>query len=298
MSSATGPLPDNPVFLVDVLLVSSSFDLRRSLRDRLSPQRWAVHEAESGAAALETLMEREVEVLLLDTRLPDLRPGEFSELVRAQCPDLHIMTLNTQNGQIATEASAPSRLLTELTDLLRLRGVTERPAAPVPAFAGVRSSTSTPQTWQGMVGSSPGMQRVYHATRLVARRDTSVLISGESGTGKDLVARAIHFTSPREKQPFVIINCAAIPESLLEAELFGYTKGSFTGAVQSRIGRIHAAHGGTLFLDEIGDMPLPLQSKLLRFLEQGEVQRIGDTDTLKVDVRVVAATNADIKQLA
>ena len=141
------------------------------------------------------------------------------------------------------------------------------------------------------------MQRVYHAARLVARRDTTVLIQGESGTGKDLVARAIHVSSLREKQPFVVINCAAIPEPLLEAELFGYTKGAFTGAAQSRIGRIHAAHGGTLFLDEIGDMPYPLQSKILRFLEQGEVQRIGGTDTLKVDCRVVAATNAELKKL-
>jgi transcriptional regulator with GAF, ATPase, and Fis domain len=129
---------------------------------------------------------------------------------------------------------------------------------------------------------------------MVARRDTTVLVTGESGTGKDLVAQAIHLISLRQKQPLVVINCAAIPESLLEAELFGYVKGSFTGAVQSRIGRIHAAHGGTLFLDEIGDMPLSLQSKILRFLEQGEVQRIGGNDNLKVDVRVIAATNADL----
>jgi transcriptional regulator with PAS, ATPase and Fis domain len=118
---------------------------------------------------------------------------------------------------------------------------------------------------------------------------------GESGTGKDLMAQAIHLLSARAKQPFVVINCAAIPEPLLEAELFGYVKGSFTGAIQSRIGRIHAAHGGTLFLDEIGEMPLALQSKILRFLEQGEVQRIGGNDNLKVDVRVVAATNAALK---
>ena len=135
------------------------------------------------------------------------------------------------------------------------------------------------------------MQRVYHMTQLVARRDTTVLVLGQSGTGKDLVAQAIHNLSPRRSNPFVVINCAAIPEALLEAELFGYTKGAFTGAVQSRIGRIHAAQGGTLFLDEIGDLPLGLQSKLLRFLEQGEVQRLGSTDSFKVDVRVVAATN-------
>lgn len=141
------------------------------------------------------------------------------------------------------------------------------------------------------------MQAVYRAARLVARRDTTVLIEGESGTGKDLLARGIHNTSARQKQPFVVINCAAIPEALLEAELFGYTKGAFTGAAQSRIGRVHAAHGGTLFLDEIGEMPVPLQSKILRFLEQGEVQRIGGTETLKVDCRVVAATNAHLKKM-
>ena len=131
---------------------------------------------------------------------------------------------------------------------------------------------------------------------MVAARNTTVLVTGESGTGKDLLAQEIHLISPRRNQPFVVVNCSAIPETLLEAELFGYTKGSFTGAVQSRIGRIHAAHGGTLFLDEIGDMPLSLQSKILRFLEQGEVQRLGGNDNLKVDVRVIAATNADLKK--
>jgi transcriptional regulator with GAF, ATPase, and Fis domain len=150
---------------------------------------------------------------------------------------------------------------------------------------------------RGMIGDSEPMRRVYELTHKVARRDTTVLVTGESGTGKDLIAQAVHLISLRQKQPLVVINCAAIPEPLLEAELFGYAKGSFTGAVQSRIGRIHAAHGGTLFLDEIGDMPLSLQSKILRFLEQGEVQRIGGNDNLKVDVRVVAATNADLKSL-
>jgi transcriptional regulator with GAF, ATPase, and Fis domain len=139
------------------------------------------------------------------------------------------------------------------------------------------------------------MLRTFALTRMVAARDTTVLVTGESGTGKDMIAQEIHLISARRNQPFVVVNCSAIPETLLEAELFGYTKGSFTGAVQSRIGRIHAAHGGTLFLDEIGDMPLSLQSKILRFLEQGEVQRLGGNDNLKVDVRVIAATNADLK---
>jgi transcriptional regulator with GAF, ATPase, and Fis domain len=161
----------------------------------------------------------------------------------------------------------------------------------------MRSASDGRPSIRGMIGESEAMRHVYELTHMVARRDTTVLVTGESGTGKDLIAQAIHLISPRQKQPLVVINCAAIPESLLEAELFGYVKGSFTGAVQSRIGRIHAAHGGTLFLDEIGDMPLSLQSKILRFLEQGEVQRIGGNDNLKVDVRVVAATNADLQGL-
>jgi transcriptional regulator with GAF, ATPase, and Fis domain len=147
-----------------------------------------------------------------------------------------------------------------------------------------------------MIGTSETMQRIWAMARMVAPRNTTVLITGESGTGKDLLAQEIHLISPRRSQPFVVVNCSAIPETLLEAELFGFTKGAFTGAVQSRIGRIQAAHGGTLFLDEIGDLPLSLQSKLLRFLEQGEVQRLGGNENLKVDVRVVAATNADLKR--
>ena len=310
------PYPEDAVPAVRVLLVSASTELRRSLRDRLSHQRWSIREAESGAHALEEIMEAEPDVLLLDTRLPDLRPAEFSNLVRTQYPHLQMLTINAPagmqpvpetaglrpgdfSGRPALESSTPNRLLAELTDLLHLRTPVQRPMAePVAVLAGSRAVPSALPGWQGMVGASAAMQRVYHATRLVARRDTSVLVTGESGTGKDLVARAVHTVSPREKQPFVVINCAAIPEALLEAELFGYTKGAFTGAVQSRIGRIHAAHGGTLFLDEIGDMPFQLQSKLLRFLEQGEVQRIGGSDTLKVDVRVIAATNADLKKLS
>ncbi len=148
-----------------------------------------------------------------------------------------------------------------------------------------------------MVGRSDAMQRTWAVTRMVAARNTTVLITGESGTGKDLLAQEIHLLSQRKGQPFVVVNCSAIPDTLLEAELFGYTKGAFTGAVQSRIGSIHAAHGGTLFLDEIGDMPLALQSKILRFLEQGEVQKLGGNENIRVDTRVIAATNADLKKL-
>jgi DNA-binding NtrC family response regulator len=149
-----------------------------------------------------------------------------------------------------------------------------------------------------MVGESHGMLELARLIRLVAPRLTTVLIEGETGTGKELVARAVHQLSTRSKKPFVVLNCAAIPETLLEAELFGHTRGAFTGAVQSRMGRIEAAHGGTLFLDEIGEMPLGLQAKMLRFLESGELQRVGDNETVRVEVRVIAATHEPLQQRA
>ena len=149
-----------------------------------------------------------------------------------------------------------------------------------------------------MVGQSETMLELARMIRLVAPRKATVLIEGETGTGKEVVAHALHRLSPRSSKPFVVLNCAAIPEALLEAELFGHTRGAFTGAVQSRTGRIEAAHGGTLFLDEIGEMPFALQAKMLRFLESGELQRVGDNETLRVDVRVIAATHQHLEQRA
>jgi len=140
------------------------------------------------------------------------------------------------------------------------------------------------------------MLEVSRRIRLVAPRSTPVLIEGPTGSGKELVAEALHRLSRRNRKPFIAINCAAIPEALLEAELFGHTRGAFTGAVQGRVGRIEAADGGTLFLDEIGEMPLALQSKLLRFVESGELQRVGDNETVKVDVRIVTATHQPLAQ--
>jgi DNA-binding NtrC family response regulator len=149
-----------------------------------------------------------------------------------------------------------------------------------------------------MIGASEPMSELTRLIRLVAPRSTTVLIEGETGTGKEVVARALHRLSERAGKPFAVLNCAAIPEALLEAELFGHTRGAFTGAVQSRTGRIEAAHGGTLFLDEIGEMPMALQAKMLRFLECGELQRVGDNETMRVDVRVIAATHQPLEKLA
>ncbi len=147
-----------------------------------------------------------------------------------------------------------------------------------------------------MVGESAAMRKMARLVRLVAPRSTTVLLEGATGTGKEVVARALYRLSTRSSKPFTVLNCAAIPEALLEAELFGHTRGAFTGAVQSRTGRIEAAHGGTLFLDEIGEMPLGLQAKLLRFLECGELQRVGENEPVRVDVRVIAATHQPLEQ--
>jgi len=282
---------------ISVLLVSPNSRLRLQLREKLRQPRWNLTEAASGAEALECLYELFSEILLLDPLLPDLESSEFSAMVREQFPSVQILTVNSHTGQPILGASSPTTLSAQLTEVLYCGGNVQPNSSPVQLRRALAGNDSGSRGIRGMVGDTEPMQRVYELTSMVARRDTTVLVTGESGTGKDLIAQAIHLISPRQKQPLVVINCAAIPEPLLEAELFGYVKGSFTGAVQSRIGRIHAAHGGTLFLDEIGDMPLSLQSKILRFLEQGEVQRIGGNDNLKVDVRVVAATNADLHGL-
>lgn len=276
--------PDGSSRAVQVLLVGCGPELLSHLRHRLLSPHWVLHQASSGAAALGLLEHQPVDMVLVASSLPDLDADEFQELLRKQLPSVQVHSLNTfaapPNQQTSALMQPGSSTSGSLYRLL------------VPGEGAEVSAGH----WGGMVGASPAMLRVFRTAALVARHNTTVLIGGESGTGKDLLARAIHNASPRARQPFVVINCAAIPESLLEAELFGYTKGSFTGASQARNGRVHAAHGGSLFLDEIGDMPLPLQSKILRFLEQGEVQRIGSSDTLKVDCRIIAATNADLKQ--
>jgi DNA-binding NtrC family response regulator len=168
------------------------------------------------------------------------------------------------------------------------------PAGAVHTGSGTEAASS--ERLPELIGVAPCMLEVSRRVRLVAPRSTPVLIEGPTGSGKELVAEALHRLSTRSRKPFVAINCAAIPEALLEAELFGHTRGAFTGAVQGRIGRIEAADGGTLFLDEIGEMPLGLQSKLLRFVECGELQRVGDNETVKVDVRIIAATHQALAQ--
>jgi formate hydrogenlyase transcriptional activator len=159
------------------------------------------------------------------------------------------------------------------------------------------SRREMPRPQSELIGSSLGMRRALNAVRMVAPTDSAVLIQGETGTGKELIARAVHDQSPRRHEPFVTLNCAAIPSGLLESELFGHERGAYTGALNSAIGRFQLAHQGTLFLDEIGDMPLELQPKLLRVLQEQEFERLGSTRTIRVDVRIVAATNRDLSQM-
>jgi len=291
-SRPVGPVLDecNPS---SVLVVSPNPELRRDVTSRLQSGRWTFEEAGSGAAALQKLEQSPASLVLLDPGLPDLRVEEFRGVLQSEYPDVEIVTINPYSGQPVVTAHSPESLCFEIVRHLKTASPSDERPLPISHLSGDTSRTVLP----GMVGTSAAMQRVYDIVRLVAERDTTILISGESGTGKDLVARAIHQLSRRHHKPFVVINCAAIPEALLEAELFGYVKGAFTGAVQSRIGRIHAAQGGTLFLDEIGELPIGLQSKLLRFLELGEIQRLGSSDTLSVNVRVVAATNAELRKL-
>jgi DNA-binding NtrC family response regulator len=283
-----------------LLMVSPRAELREKIRNRLGPESLPATEVEGGADALLKLRELDFHTLLLDPDIEDLDVEELVATIRARYPELNVVILDQEKN--APQSSAGPR---------HHSGVAEtkanRPDGPIAAlWARPSESTETliaaPVTkfdaLPGMIGTSPKMQHIYRLARLVAPRDTAVLIVGATGTGKELVARGIHQLSRRSQRPFVVVNCAAIPESLLEAELFGFTRGAFTGAVQSRLGRIHAAHGGTLLLDEVGEVPLSMQAKLLRFVQEGEVQRLGSADIFRVDARLIASTNADLLQRA
>ena len=287
MSNA-GLLPVSP----GVLVASPDALFRRHIVNTLHSGRWPVQEALGGADALGKLESGSCQLLLLDRRLPDLDVEELLQIIQMRFPGIEVILLDPETGKpvertMANSFTAPVLRTLEKIDRSPLNGADTMPDL-------VPQDLPTVEPLKGMIGNSPAMQRVYRLARLVAPRPTTVLLVGATGTGKELVARAIHQLSPRALRPFVVVNCAAIPESLLESELFGHVRGAFTGAVQSHLGRIHAAQDGTLFLDEVGELPLGMQAKLLRFLEQKEVQRLGSQDVFRVDVRVIAATNADL----
>ncbi|MGA7686802.1 MAG: sigma-54 dependent transcriptional regulator, partial [Terriglobales bacterium] len=295
-----------------------------------------VEHANGGAEALLHLEKGSWQTVFLDKRLPDLNAEELSETVRQRYPSVHVVLVDHENGAFETpvprspcvegalrESEFPGGdgkndrdgacLYEEeagFPDLDAHANADDRAKGSVRAReydndnhcadAHVNDNENDQRAeaaLPGMIGRSAAMQAVYRKVQLVAPRDTTVLITGPTGSGKELVARALHDLSPRASRSFAVVNCAAIPETLLEAELFGYSRGAFTGALQSYAGRIQAAHQGTLFLDEIGDLPLNLQPKLLRFLEQRELQRLGSAQVVRVDVRLISATNADLLAL-
>ena len=331
-SRATAPMPGGSVAAPIVsastaLLVTSDAVLREGLRKQLAEMRWTVLESAGGAEALMQLEQHAPAAILLDAWLPDLEAGEFTRQLRQLYPKLDVLHMDGTaaagaprsprrhellhalraaqpdhaSDGAAWNAAVPERVMAAVERTAQVDGGAHSAAS---SFSGQPMSVDSAQVAAPVfalpetVGDTPAMRELGRMVRLVAPRNATVLIEGETGTGKELVAKAVHRLSERAAKPFVVLNCAAIPEQLLEAELFGHTRGAFTGAVASRMGRIEAAHGGTLFLDEIGEMPLPLQAKMLRFLECGELQRIGDNDISRVDVRVVAATHQQLEQRA
>jgi transcriptional regulator with GAF, ATPase, and Fis domain len=290
-----------------ILVASPHAHLRKQILKALSPPAGQTVEAAGGADALMKLERSEFRTLLLDPALEDLDVDELVATVRARYPELNVVML--ERSEEPEQLSF--NLIGELPDNACGTPVVEetvyKPTLQPAAAAFPEHQLEIPgedpdqrttafDLLPGMIVRSARMQQVCRLARLVAPRDTAVLIVGATGTGKELVARGIHALGRRSRGPFVVVNCAAIPESLLEAELFGFTRGAFTGAFQSRLGRIHAAHGGTLLLDEVGELPLSMQAKLLRFVQEGEVQRLGSADLFRVDARLIAATNADLLQ--
>ncbi len=285
---AMTPFPMSDRGAGGALIASSSSAVREQVLERMNGRWRPVQQAVGGADALAKLGTGDWQVLFLDRRLPDLDSAELIAIVQRRFPGIEVVLLDNDNAT----PDHGKNLREEVCPIFREEPVTETEAAEKQLQA--EDATGRYAPLPGMIGGSEAMQRVYRLAQLVAPRMTTVLVAGPTGTGKELVARALHMLSPRAGKAFVAVNCAAIPEALLESELFGHARGAFTGAVQPQIGRIPAAHGGTLFLDEVSELPLGMQAKLLRFLEQKEVQRLGTAELTRVDVRVIAASNVDL----
>lgn len=286
-----------------ILVVDDDENLRWVLETQLSDAGYSVATAKDGEEALE-LIEREPPSLVLsDLKMPKLPGMELLARVKKLHPELPVVIF-TAFGSIKSAVQAMRAgawdYLTKPIDSDELLMIIQRALEHSRLLEEVhtlRASLDAKFGFENIIGKSDKLLSALDMAARAARSGATILIRAETGTGKDLLARAIHFNSPRKDQPFVTINCGAIPRDLLESELFGYTKGAFTGAMANKKGKVEMAHGGTLFLDEIGEMPGELQVKLLRLIQQGEVEKVGAASTLHVDVRIIAATHRDLKAM-
>ena len=282
-----------------ILLVDDDADLLRLLSLRMKAAGYVVSTAASGSEALSVLAMEHPSLVITDLKMDEMDGMALLDAIRRDYPTLPVIIL-TAHGSIPDALLAADQgvfaFLTKPFDGKDLMAQVERAfnlTAAVPPSSGKKGRDSS---WDRILTRSPKMQTVLDQARLVAASDASVFIHGASGTGKELLAQAIHQASPRHGHAFIAVNCAAFPEQLLESELFGHKKGAFTGAASSHQGLFQAAEGGTLFLDEIGDMPLPLQVKLLRALQERMIRPVGATESIAVDVRIISASHRDLEQ--
>jgi two-component system nitrogen regulation response regulator GlnG len=286
-----------------VLVTEDDESLRFVLQQALESEGYDVTTAASGRAATELLKENRFDVSLMDIKLPDADGLLLLKEIKDAGVDTAMILMTAQNtmrNAIGAMKNGAFDYITKPFDLDEVMVLVKRALDSrrlTRDFHELKEEVKKRfEPGVNIIGTSASMQKVYKTIGQVVDTQATILIQGESGTGKELVAKTIHYNSPRWNQPFVAINCAAIPHDLLESELFGHEKGSFTGALDRRIGKFELAEGGTLFLDEVGDIPLDLQTKLLRVLQDHEYSRVGGRETLKADVRILAATNQDLEK--
>lgn len=286
-----------------ILIVDDEQSMRDFLRLMLERQKYVVTTAANGELAKRALAEHDYDMVITDVMMPDITGIELLEHVKRVSPDTAVIVITAYaSHDTAVEAmklgaedyiTKPFNV-DEFSIIIR-RSLQRKKLAE--ENVQLRQQLGKEFRFENIIGKSRPMIELYNIISRVATTPTTVLITGESGTGKELVAKAIHFNSPRAENRFVSINCGALPETLLESELFGYEKGAFTGAERTRIGLFESASGGTLFLDEIGNTPYPMQVKLLRAMQERRIRRVGGTDEIPVDVRIIAATNVDLDTL-
>ncbi len=293
-------MPDPPKHL---LIVDDEKALREAIAEQLTDHGFTVEQAGSGEDALQRLSDFAFDVLITDLRLPGIDGRQVLDAALERYPDIVAIVITgygTVKDAVEAIKQGAADFITkpfQFDALIHVLGSAMEQRRLKSENAYLRSQLEERYRLDGLVGRSTVMRDLFHLLEIVAGTSSTVLITGETGTGKELAAKAIHHNSARRSQRFVAINCSAIPETLLEAELFGHVRGAFTGAVANRQGRFEQAHKGTLFLDEVGTMSPALQAKLLRVLQEREFERVGDSHPVKVDVRIIAATHSDLAKM-